>query len=151
MSNIAKILLTCCLMSAALAAATPSQAAAQCPAETEIGRQLVLDFATKPTRARPAGIPVVSATQVRLLTNAGDSGVCSQLFNVFWAQWQNPDEPKPNWRWAFYQVGDLYYVIAHRTTPPVRRNLDGTLNVSLSWSPLYVIDRGYHVLASFAR
>lgn len=149
MSTIAKLLLACAAVAGFMGA--PAPVASQCTSETETGRRLVFAFATQPTRARPASIPVVGAEQVRLLTNPADSGVCAQLFNVFWGQWQNPDEAKPEWRWTFYQVGDLYYVIAHRTTPPVRRNADGTLNVSLSWSPLYVMDRSYRIIGSFAR
>lgn len=130
---------------------TSTAAGAQCTAETEVGRRLVVTYATHNTDARPAGVPVVSADRVRVLTDPADSGVCSRLFGVFWAQWQNPDEPKPGWHWTYYQVGDHYYVVAHRTTPPVTQNVDGTLSISLNWSPIFVVDGSYRVVASIAR
>jgi hypothetical protein len=129
----------------------PQGVEAQCTAETEAGRRVVLNYATQYTRARPAGVPVVAADQVRPLANPGDSGVCQQLFSAWWAQWQNPEEAKPGWAWTYYQVGSLYYVVAHKTTPPVRRNPDGTLNISLNWSPLFIIDRNYQLVATIAR
>ena len=129
----------------------PRDATAQCTAETETGRRLVLEYATRYTNARHTSVPVVTAEQVRLLASPNDSAVCQQLFSVFWGQWQNPEEAKPDWHWTYYQVGDLYYVVAHRVTPPVSQNADGTFNVSFSWSPIFIIDRSYRVIASIAR
>jgi hypothetical protein len=126
-------------------------AGAQCTTETEIGRRLVLTYATQSTSARPAAVPVVSAGRVRLLTDPDDGGVCAQLFTVFRAQWRDPDAPRADWHWSYYEVGDQYYVVAHRTTPPANRNADGTFNISLNWSPLFVVDRSYRIVASIAR
>jgi hypothetical protein len=129
----------------------PSAARAQCRTETEISRRLVVTYATQSTSARPAGVPVVSADRVRLLTDPDSGGVCAQLFAVFRAQWRDPDDPRADWHWSYYQVGDQYYVVAHRTAPPATRNADGTFNISLNWSPLFVVDRNYRVIASIAR
>jgi hypothetical protein len=129
---------------------TSPSIAAQCTPETEASRRVVYDFATRAGTTRPASVPVVTADRVRLLTNASDAGVCQQLYNVFWPLWQNPDEPKTDWQWAYYQVGDHYYVFLHKTTPPVTRNPDGTLNISLRWTPLLIIDRNYQVVARIA-
>jgi hypothetical protein len=126
-------------------------ASAQCTSETETERRLVIGYATQYTNARPAGVPVVSYDQVRPLTDPNDSAVCQQLFQVFWGQWANPEEAKPEWHWTYYQVGDLYYVVVHKTTPPVRRNADGTMNISLNWNPIFVMDRSYRIIASIAR
>lgn len=139
------------LASAAAILVAPAAARAQCTSETETGRRLVMEYATQSTPARPAGVPVVPADQVRPLTGAGDAAVCARLYDVFWAQWRNPDEPKPEWRWTFYQVGDQYYVVAHRVTLPVSRNADGTFNISFNWSPIFVVDRDYRIVASIAR
>ena len=129
----------------------PRGAGAQCTPETETGRRLVLSYATHYTNARPTAVPVVTADQVRPLTNPGDSGVCQQLFYVWWAEWSNPDEPKLEWAWTYYQVGSLYYVVAHKTTSPVQRNGDGTFNISLNWSPLFILNQNYQLLATIAR
>jgi hypothetical protein len=139
------------LCGAALAVLAPAAARAQCTGESETGRRLVMEYATRYTPPRPAEVPVVAADQVRPLTGAGDAAVCARLHDVFWAQWRNPDEPKPEWHWTFYEVGDLYYVVADRVTPSVTPNADGTLNISLHWSPIFVVDRGYRVVASIAR
>jgi hypothetical protein len=141
-----RVLLACCGILLADAALT-----AQCTSETEASHRVVYDYATKAGPVRRPGVPVVTADRIRLLTNASDAAVCQQLFTVFWAQWQNPEEAKPDWHWTYYQVGDLYYVFAHKTTPPVTRNPDGTLKVRLNWSPLYVIDGNYQVVAAIAR
>jgi len=130
---------------------TAGSAAAQCTGETETGRRLVLGYATQYTNARPAEVPVVGAREVRLLTDDYDSAACARLFSVFWSQWQNPEEPKPDWHWTYYQVGAQYYVVAHRVGEPVKRNADGTFNISLNWSPLFVIDSSYRVVARIAR
>lgn len=127
------------------------EVAAQCTGETETGRRLVLEYATRYTNARPAGVPVVTADRVRALTDPADGAVCQQLFYVFWGQWNNPEEAKPGWHWTYYQVGDLYYVVAHRLAPPVSRNADGTFNITLGWTPIFVIDRSYTLIASVAR
>jgi hypothetical protein len=125
---------------------------AQCTAETEDSRQAVHAFATGAEAGawRPAGVPVVTADRIRLLTNPSYAGVCQQLYNVFWAQWRNPEEVKTGWHWAYYEVGDLYYVFVHRTTEPVTRNPDGTFNISMAWTPLFVINRNYQIVATIA-
>jgi hypothetical protein len=146
MNIIRKLVLACSAV-----VLTSGSVGAQCTAETETGRRLVLGYATQHTNARPAGVPVVTAQEVRPLTNTYDSATCSQLFNVFWGQWRNPEEAKPGWRWTYYQVGTLYYVVAHPAREPVMRNPDGTLNISLRWSPIFVIDRNYQLVASIAR
>lgn len=147
MLTIRTLLIACC----GVLLADPPGAGAQCTPETETGRRLVLSYATQPTNVRPSGVPVVTADQVRPLTNPGDSAVCQQLFNVWWAQWNNPEEAKPEWTWAYYQVGALYYVVAHKTTSPVQRNADGTINLSLNWSPLFIINGNYQIVATIAR
>lgn len=147
MFSIQKLLIACCV----ILVFDPAAAGAQCTAETETGRRLVVDFATQHTNARPTGVPVVAASQIRALANPGDSGVCQQLFSVWWAQWNNPDEPKPVWAWTYYQVGDLYYVVLHKTPPPVSRNADGSVNISLNWSPIFIIDRSSRLVATMAR
>lgn len=147
MLSIRNLLIAC----ASLVLFDPAGARAQCTAETETGRRLVVNFATQYTNARPTGVPVVAVSQIRALANPGDSEVCQQLFSVWWAQWNNPDEPKPDWAWTYYQVGNLYYVIAHKTAEPVSRNPDGTFNISLNWSPLFIIDPGYQLVATMAR
>lgn len=146
--NRRSLMLAC---AALIAAGGPSSARAQCTNESETGRRLVLAYATQYTNARPAGVPVVSSAQVRPLTNPTDSAVCQQLFYVWWAQWQNPEEPKPGWHWTYYKVGDLYYVVVHKTTPAVTQNADGTVSVSLSWTPIFILDANYSLIASVAR
>jgi hypothetical protein len=147
MFTIRTLLMACC----GILLGDVASLGAQCTDETEIGRRLVLAYATQHTESRPLGVPVVTSDQVRPLANPGDSGVCQRLFNVWWAQWQNPEEGKSDWTWTYYQVGTLYYVVAHKTTPPVRRNPDGTFNISLNWTPIFIIDRNYQLLATLAR
>jgi hypothetical protein len=147
MFAIRTLLIACC----GILLFNPPVAGAQCTAETETGRRLVLNYATRTTNARPTGVPVVSATEIRALTNPGDSAVCQRLFDVWWAQWNHPEEPKPGWAWTYYRVGTLYYVVAHKTTEPVSRNPDGTFNISLNWSPIFVLDESYRLVATIAR
>jgi hypothetical protein len=125
---------------------------AQCTGETEDSRQGVYTFATGAEAGawRPAGVPVVTADQVRLLTNASDAAICQQLFDVILPLWRNPEEAKAGWHWAYYRVGDLYYVFVHRTMEPFPRNPDGTFNVSLGWTPLFLLDRNYQLVATIA-
>lgn len=124
---------------------------AQCQPETPRGRELVMALATSPgSGSRPPGVPVVAADQVRLLTNASDAGTCQQLFHVFMGQRRDPETAPVGWAWSYYQVGDLYYVVAHRTTPAVSQS-GGTLRVRLGWSPIIVVDRAYNVLATVGR
>ena len=125
---------------------------AQCTSETEDSQRGVYAFATDAEAGawRPAGVPVVSADRVRLLTNASDAGVCQQLYDVFWPHWNKPADATTGWHWAYYQVGDLYYVFVHRTTEPSTRNPDGTFNISLGWTPLFVINRMYKIVATVA-
>jgi hypothetical protein len=123
---------------------------AQCTAETETGRRIVRGYAAHDVTTGPDGRLVLIENQVRPLADPGDSSVCQQLFNVWWAQWRTPDEAKPDWAWTYYQVGDLYYVVAHKTTPPVHQNPDGTLRISLRWSPLFIFDRNFQLLRTIA-
>jgi hypothetical protein len=147
MFTIRNLLIACC----GILLSHPPGAGAQCTAETETGRRLVLNYATQATNARPPAVPVVSASQVRALTNPGDSAVCQQLFYVWWGQWNEPGEAKPGWAWTYYQVGSQYYVVAHKTAAPVSQNPDGTLNISLNWSPIFVLDGSYQLVATIAR
>lgn len=147
MITIRRIILFAC---SAMLLLMPIGASAQCTAETEVGRRLVLEYATQHQTPRSSAVPLVTTDQVRPLTNPSDSGVCQQLFNVWWGLWRNPDEPKPDWAWTYYQVGSLYYVVAHKMTPPVRQNPDGTFNISLNWSPIFIIDRDYRLVTTIA-
>jgi hypothetical protein len=126
--------------------------AAQCTAETEDSREGVYTFATDADAGgwRPAGVPVVTADQVRLLTNASDAAVCQQLFDVILPLWRNAEEAKTAWHWAYYRVGDLYYVFVHKKMEPFDRNPDGTINVSLGWTPLFLVDRNFQLISTIA-
>jgi hypothetical protein len=126
---------------------------AQCTDETEQGRRLVMEFATTygTSGSRPTSVPVVDASQVRLLTNAADASVCQQLFYGWMGQRQDPDTAPTDRRWTYYQVGDLYYVVITRVSPPVQQNPDGTLRIRLGWTPILVFDRNFQHVVTVGR
>jgi hypothetical protein len=127
-------------------------AEAQCTTETEQGRRLVTEFATQyGTGSRPAGLPVVPASQVRLLTNATDGPICQQLFYKWMGQRQDPETAPTDQHWTYYQVGAHYYVVITRVSPPVQQNPDGTLRIRLGWIPILVFDQNFHHVVTVGR
>lgn len=124
----------------------------QCTAETEQGRRLVVEFATQyGSGSRPAGVPVVDASQIRLLTNATDAAACQQLFYAWMGQRQDPETAPTDQHWTYYQVGTQYYVVVTRVSPPVQQNPDGTLRVRLGWTPILVFDPNYQHVVTVGR
>jgi hypothetical protein len=122
---------------------------AQCKGETAIGREVVMKFATTSSGTRPAGVPVVSTTQVRLLTNTADAATCQQLYSIYMGQRRNP-ETLPNGRtWSYYQVGDLYYVVVHNSPAPAVGT--GYITLDLSWIPIIIVNRSFQVVAVVAQ
>lgn len=127
-------------------------AQAQCTSETEQGRRLVLEFATQHgTGTRPAGVPVVDASQIRLLTNPSDAAACQQLFYGFMGQRRDTETAPVDRHWTFYQVGDQYYVVVTRISPPVEQNPDGTIRIRLGWIPILVFDRTFQHVVTVGR
>jgi hypothetical protein len=125
---------------------------AQCTEETEQGRRLVVEFATQHgSGRRPAGVPVVTASQVRLLTNAADGPTCQQLFYGWMGQRIDPESAPVDQHWTYYQVGDLYYVVVTRLSPPVQENPDGTLTIRLGWIPILVFDQNFQHVVTVGR
>lgn len=124
----------------------------QCTTETEQGRRLVVEFATQHgTGSRPAGVPVVDASQIRLLANAADGPTCQQLFHQWMGQRQNPETAPTDRHWTYYQVGNLYYVVVTRVSPPVQQNPDGTLRIRLGWTPILVFDQDFQHVVTVGR
>lgn len=124
----------------------------QCTAETEQGRRLVVEFATQHgSGSRPAGVPVVTSSQVRLLTNANDAPKCQQLFSKWMGQRVDPESAPTDRLWTYYQVGDLYYVVVTRASPPVQQNPDGTLRIQLGWVPILVFDQNLQHVVTVGR
>ena len=127
-------------------------AQAQCTTETEQGRRLVVEFATQPgSGTRPAGVPVVPASQVRLLTNDGDAAACQQLFHGWMGQRRDPETAPADRHWTYYQVSDLYYVVVTHVSPPVQQNPDGTLNIRLGWTPILIFDASFQHVVTVGR
>jgi hypothetical protein len=129
-----------------------ASAEGQCTTETEQGRRLVTEFATQyGSGSRPGGVPVVNASQIRLLTNATDAPVCQQLFYQWMGQRHDPETAPTDQHWTYYQVGNQYYVVVTRVSPPVQQNPDGTLRIRLGWIPILVFDQNFQHVATVGR
>jgi hypothetical protein len=113
---------------------------------------LVTEFATQyGTGNRPAGVPVVNASQVRLLTNATDGPACQQLFYKWMGQRQDPETAPTDHHWTYYQAGNQYYVVVTRVSPPVQQNPDGTLRIRLDWIPILVFNQNFQHVVTVGR
>jgi hypothetical protein len=123
----------------------------QCTSETEQGRRVVTEFATQHgSGTRPAGVPVVDGSQVRLLTNASDAAVCQQLFYKYMGQRQDPETAPTDRHWTFYQVGNLYYVVVTRVSPPVQHTTEG-LRLRLGWIPILIFNSNLDHITTVGR
>jgi hypothetical protein len=126
---------------------------AQCTGETEQGRRLVIELATQygSSGTRPGGVPVVDASQVRLLTSPSDAAACQQLFHAWMGQRQDPETAPTDRQWTYYQVGNMYYVVVTRISPPVQKNADGTMRIRLGWTPILVFDHDFRHVVTVGR
>jgi hypothetical protein len=116
---------------------------AQCTVANQDAQSIVTSFATTATPARPAGVPVVTSSQIRLLRDVeGDADTCQQLRQLFQAHLKDPANAV-NWTLSYFEVGDLYYIMAIRATPA------GT--ISTYWSPLVIVNRLFRVVGTVAR
>ncbi|HEU0298783.1 MAG TPA: hypothetical protein VFR37_04995 [Longimicrobium sp.] len=123
----------------------------QCTTETEQGRRVVTEFATQfGSGSRPAGVPVVDASQIRLLTNASDAAVCQQLFYKYMGQRHDPESAPTDRHWTFYQVGSLYYVVVTRVSPPVQHTSEG-IRLRLGWVPILIFNSNFDHLTTVGR
>lgn len=123
----------------------------QCTSETEQGRRVVTEFATQHgSGTRPAGVSVVDASQIRLLTNASDSAVCQQLFYRYMGQRQDSETAPTDRHWTYYQVGSLYYVVVTRISPPVQHTNEG-IRLRLGWTPILVFNSNFDHLVTVGR
>ena len=127
-------------------------ARAQCTSETAQGRRVVTEFATQHgSGSRPAGVPVVDGSQIRLLTDAnGDAAVCQQLFSRYVGLRQNPETLPTDRHWTFYQVGSLYYVVVTRVSPPVQQTSEG-IRVRLGWTPILIFNSQFEHITTVGR
>lgn len=132
-------------------ASSTSLAAAQCTSETETGRRVVTEYATHAgAESRAATVPVVDASQIRLLTNASDSATCQQLFQRYMGLRRDPETAPTDRHWTLYQVGSLYYVVIARVSPPVQQTAEG-IRLRLDWTPILVFNSSFDLVASAAR
>jgi hypothetical protein len=123
----------------------------QCTSETEQGRRVVTEFATQfGAGTRPAGVPVVDASQIRLLTNATDAAVCQQLFYKYMGQRQDPEGAPTDRHWTYYQVGNLYYMVVTRVSPPVQQTSEG-IRLRLGWTPILIFAGNLDHIATVGR
>ncbi len=128
------VLLFCFLVSAASAAA----AQAVCPADDPHIRALPERYLTHDNFAdhrAQVGLAGVSVSQLRALTDATDAAVCTRIAALV-------GTPPAHWRWAAYQVGNLYLVAFwHFQTDGGQR---------LGFAPLYIMDRELRQVGGFA-
>ncbi|HEX6036476.1 hypothetical protein [Longimicrobium sp.] len=124
---------------------------AQCTSETEVGRRVVTEYATQyGSETRPDGVPIVDASQIRLLTNPNDSAVCHRLFQRYMGLRRDPETAPTDRHWTFYQVGSLYYVVITRISPPVQQTSEG-IRLRLEWTPILVFNGNLDLVATAAR
>ncbi len=136
---------------AALALVPSGPAHGQCTSETEQGRRVVMEFATlHGPGSRPAGVPVVPASEVRLLSNVGDAAVCQQLHHQWTGQRHDPDSPRTDLHATYYQVGSQYYVVVTRVSPPVEQTSEG-IRLRLGWTPILVFNSGFEHITTVGR
>lgn len=120
-----------------------------CTAETARSRDLVVRYATGQHGGRGVRkVPIVSASQVTLLTNATNAQMieCATLRHKV-AGLRGPAHNPEDWAITFYRVGVHYYVISLPTTPAVQPTGPNTFNVQLRWSPLYIYDHAFNFVA----
>jgi hypothetical protein len=123
----------------------------QCTTETEQGRRVVTEFATQHgPGSRPAGVPTVDGSQIRLLTDPNDAAICQQLFSRYMSLRRNPETPPSDRHWTFYQVGNLYYVVVTRISPPVQHT-DTGLRLRLGWTPILIFTSNFDHLVTVGR
>jgi hypothetical protein len=124
---------------------------AQCTAETETGRRIVTQYATQyGSETRPAGVPVVDPSQIRVLANATDAAVCQQLFYRYMGLRRDPETAPTDRHWTYYQVGNLYYVVVTRVSPPVQQTSEG-IRIRLDWTPILIFSSNFDLLGTAAR
>ncbi|HEU0055563.1 MAG TPA: hypothetical protein VFQ39_20385 [Longimicrobium sp.] len=118
----------------------PTAARAQtiCPADDPRIRALPDRYLTRDNFAdhrAQVGLTGVSTSQLRALTDATDAAICNRIAALV-------GTPPPNWRWAAYQVGNLYFVAFwHFQTDGGQR---------LGFAPLYIMDRKLKQVGGFA-
>ena len=123
----------------------------QCTSETQQGRRVVTEYATQyGSGSRPAGVPVVAASQIRLLTNANDAAVCQQLFYKWMGQRHDPETAPTDLHWTYYQVGSQYYVVVTRVSPPVQQTSEG-IRLRLGWTPILIFDSNLNHIVTVGR
>lgn len=147
----ALLLMAACAFALAPVAFGAGPGHAQCTSETETGRSVVTQYATQyGSETRPAGVPVVDASQIRLLTNANDAVVCQQLFQRYMGLRRDPETAPTDRHWTFYQVGSLYYVVIARVSPPVQQTSEG-IRLRLDWTPILIFNSNLDLVATAAR
>jgi hypothetical protein len=126
-----------------------------CPPETARGGQLVERYATGQHGGRMVRtVPIVSTSDVVLLADGRTrvdqaicTGIAKRVISLRGTAHQGSTE---GWALTFYRVGEHYYAIAVPTTPPVQSTGAGTLEITLRWIPLYILDAEYNVVAAVA-
>ncbi len=109
-----------------------------CPADDPHIRALPNRYLTGDNFAdhrKRVGLAGVSVSHLRALTDAADAAVCNRIAALV-------GTPPANWRWAAYQVGNLYFVAFwHFQTDGGQR---------LGFAPLYIMDRKLKQVVGFA-
>jgi hypothetical protein len=139
-------------LTAALAIVSFGRAEAQCSSEAEGARELVTTFATeRVARPRAGGLPIVAASQIRLLVSPADSAACQRLYAGYLTRLIDPNDPPPaDSHWTYYQVGNHYYLVVTRTSPVVVRT-GNTITMRLDWTPILVFDANFQHVVTVGR
>jgi hypothetical protein len=99
------------LLATVLLAAAPVAAHAEvpvCPPEHPMARRMAEKMLTSEGLARErteSGVSEVSTSQIRLLTDAADGGICQRLNALLGASGTYAE-----WRWTAYRVGTFYFI-----------------------------------------
>jgi hypothetical protein len=127
---------------AALSSATgaPMEPTSVCPPDDATSREMVQRFLTRPSwqsdRDSVGLVAPVSASQIRLLTDATDATVCQRIIETV-----GPPNWKPGWVWTAYQVNGLYFVAK-------RHVRDGSH--WMGFAPLFILDANFRVIRGAA-
>jgi hypothetical protein len=125
---------------AALSSAAPREATSVCPPDDSTSREMVRRFLTRPSwqldRDSVGLVAPVSASQIRLLTDATDASVCQRIIATV-----GPPNWKPGWVWTAYQVNGLYFVAK-------RHVRDGSH--WFGFAPLFILNANFQVIRGAA-
>lgn len=125
----------------------------QCPVERPDGRRLVSRFVGSPGYAlirSTLGLPSADSGAVRSVTGQANGAVCKSVFAA--VSDSLSDHGRGQYLYSIFQVGNLYYVpmSLKRAKPSLTPGASNTITIHTGFTPVYVVDSNYRVVAKVA-